>query len=443
MLILIFLKNYYIMVKLFEHQKKCIEFIKTHDGLILYNSMGSGKTVSSLKMAIQFPYPILIISTKASRKNFIDDINKLKLDNNDITIYTYQKVISEILNNGLLFDDYTVIVDEAHHLRSGTKLQTILIQQCMRAKKIILLTGTLFYNGLTDMSVLVNIVRREEILPESDREFKFFYYDDMYDVITNQDDLRDKIKDTISYYVKPIDSSHYPKYKIEYKQVDMNNEQISEYRHYVRKILSLDNIQHIDYSILDKRKLNNFLTVTRQLSNTVNNSPNSPKIQEIYKNIKDNKNLQIIVYSNFLENGLLPLSLLLTKDNIKYGIYYGGQTEEKRNKIVDDYNNGKINVLLISSAGSESLDLKNTRIIHIMEPHWNESKVNQIIGRTIRYDSHKTLPEEDRNVLIIIWLSVFGYKLPYETADEYLVKLALKKDKMFKQFDEFIKENSI
>jgi hypothetical protein len=78
-----------------------------------------------------------------------------------------------------------------------------------------------------------------------------------------------------------------------------------------------------------------------------------------------------------------------------------------------------------------------------MEPHWNESKINQIIGRAIRYDSHIKLPEKERNVTIIRWISVFGYKIPYETADEYLVSIAISKDKMFQQFDEIVKQVSI
>ena len=45
-----------------------------NDGLILYHSMGSGKTITSLAMVYQFKFPIIIISTKASRKNFHDDI---------------------------------------------------------------------------------------------------------------------------------------------------------------------------------------------------------------------------------------------------------------------------------------------------------------------------------------------------------------------------------
>jgi len=429
------------MIKLLDYQIKCIDFIKNNFGLILYHSMGSGKTITSLSMVYQFKFPILIITTKASRKNFIDDIKKLGLDNNRITLMTYKKAITSILNKQLSFENFSVIVDEAHNLRSATKLQTILIYECMNAKKIVLLTGTIFYNSLTDLSILVNIIKKDEVLPETNKEFKFFYYDEYFEKPTNVDSFKERIKNTISYYKRKNDEN-YPSSNTIFIKVDMSNLQISEYRHYVKKILTLDNIQHIDYSILDKRKLNNFLTVTRQLSNTVDNSPDSPKIIKILEYLKKNPK-PAIVYSNFLKNGVLPLSLLLEKNKISYAIYYGEQTEEKRNKIINNYNNGNIDVLLITTAGSESLDLKNTRFIHIMEPHWNESKINQIIGRSIRYRSHINLPINERNVTIIKWISVFGYKLPYETADEYLIKMAQDKEIMFQQFDEIIKKVSI
>ena len=79
----------------------------------------------------------------------------------------------------------------------------------------------------------------------------------------------------------------------------MSNAQISEYRHYLKRILSLDNIQHIDYTVLDKRKVNNFLNVTRQLSNTLDNSPDSPKIVELFNYIKTHPK-PCVVYSNFI-----------------------------------------------------------------------------------------------------------------------------------------------
>ena len=434
------------MLELFGYQEYCVEYIKTHRGLILYHSMGSGKTITSLAMANQFNNDIIIIATKSSRKNFQDDISKMinlgvKIDLSKIIILTYQKAISKIKDKQLDFNNKIVIIDEAHRLRNVSKLTSILISECFNAFKLILLTGTIFYNGLSDLSVLVNMIKQADVLPETSREFKFFYYDDTYETPTNINDFIEKIKGTISYYKKSLDE-HYPKSETIIKKVDMNNDQISQYRFYVKKILSLDNIQHIDYNTLDQRKVNFFLNISRQLSNTVDNSPDSPKMKAIFEYIKSNPK-PAIVYSNFLDNGVLPLSMLLSKANIKYGIYHGEQTEEKRNKIVDNYNSGLIDVLLITTAGSESLDLKNTRQIHIMELHWNESKINQIIGRAIRYKSHDALKVEDRTVTIVKWISVFGYKIPYETADEHLQKIAEKKDKMFEQFNEILKIASV
>lgn len=434
------------MFELFGYQQLCVDYIKTHPGLILYHSMGSGKTITSISMASQFNYDIIIITTKASKKNFQDDIKKMiilgaKVDPSKITLMTYQKAISKIKENQIDFNNKTIIIDEAHRLRNVSKLTSILISECFNAFKLILLTGTIFYNGLSDLAVLVNMIKKADVLPESSKEFKFLYYDDTYETPTNIDDFINKIKGTISYYKKSLDE-HYPTSEIIIKKVDMDNKQISEYRFYVKKILSLNNIQHIDYSLIDKRKVNYFLNVTRQLSNTTDNSPDSPKMKAIFEFIKSNPK-PVVVYSNFLDSGVLPLSVLLSKGNLKYAVYHGGTTEEKRDKIIDNYNLGLLDVLLISSAGSESLDLKNTRQIHIMELHWNESKINQIIGRAIRYKSHDALKVQDRNVKIVKWISVFGYKIPYETADEYLQKISEKKDIMFEQFNEIIKVASV
>ena len=424
------------MISLFNYQQICVDFIKKNRGLILYHSMGSGKTITSLAMAIQFNNPIIIIVTKASKKNFIDDMKKVKISRDDIILITYKKVIKKILDKTIDFKGKTIIIDEAHRLRSRTKLLNIIITECFEAFKLILLTGTIFYNSLVDLSVLVNLAKFENVLPETSKEFDFFYYDYTYETPTNIEILKPKLKNCISYYKKPLDDN-YPKYETKVIKVDMDNLQISEYRFYVKKILSLDTL-HIDYSILDQRKTNFFLNVTRQLSNTVANSEKSPKIQQIYKYIKDGPR-PVIVYSNFLQNGVLPLSLLLNNNKISYATYHGGQTDDKRDSIIDQYNLGKIDVLLITTAGSESLDLKNTRQIHIMEMHWNMSKIDQIIGRAIRYKSHNSLPMDQRNVIIYKWISVFGYQIPFETADEYIYKIAQRKEKMFDQFNEIIK----
>ena len=156
------------------------------------------------------------------------------------------------------------------------------------------------------------------------------------------------------------------------------------------------------------------------------------------------KNLvPMIIYSNFLENGVYTLAKLLERSDISYKTITGNSTDEKINFVVNDYNKRKIDILMITSAGSESLDLKNTRVIHIMEPHWNESRIKQVIGRAVRYKSHSDLPESERNVKIVRWASVFPNTILNKSADGYLIELSKTKDDIFKVFDQIIQDASI
>ena len=63
----------------------------------------------------------------------------------------------------------------------------------------------------------------------------------------------------------------------------------------------------------------------------------------------------------------------------------------------------------------------------------NSSRIQQVIGRGIRYCSHKDLPLEERNVQIFIYISVAPIK-QYKTIDEYIYKMMVDKDLILKQF---------
>jgi len=63
-----------------------------------------------------------------------------------------------------------------------------------------------------------------------------------------------------------------------------------------------------------------------------------------------------------------------------------------------------IKVLMITSAGSEGINLLNTRYVHIMEPYWHPVRTEQVIGRARRICSHQSLPPELRTVDVFIYL---------------------------------------
>ena len=98
-------------------------------------------------------------------------------------------------------------------------------------------------------------------------------------------------------------------------------------------------------------------------------------------------------------------------------------------------------IILISPAGTEGINLRNTRQVHIIEPYWNEVRIEQIIGRAIRICSHKDIPMEDRKV------DVYRYKMirsnGKETTDERLESIARKKNNLLVSFTEAVKEAAV
>jgi hypothetical protein len=68
----------------------------------------------------------------------------------------------------------------------------------------------------------------------------------------------------------------------------------------------------------------------------------------------------------------------------------------------------KLSLFMITAAGAEGITLANVRHVHIMEPHWNPARHDQVVGRAIRICSHAKLPVEDRTVRVSFYLSVFS-----------------------------------
>jgi hypothetical protein len=66
-----------------------------------------------------------------------------------------------------------------------------------------------------------------------------------------------------------------------------------------------------------------------------------------------------------------------------------------------------LTLFMISGAGAEGITLENVRRVHIMEPHWNPARTDQVMGRAIRICSHARLPMEERTVRISFYISTF------------------------------------
>jgi len=88
-------------------------------------------------------------------------------------------------------------------------------------------------------------------------------------------------------------------------------------------------------------------------------------------------------------------------------------------EIANNNNMGEIiKVLMITASGSEGINLRNTRYVHIMEPYWHPVRVEQVIGRARRICSHKNLPESLQTVEVFIYLMTFTNE--QKTSDDAL-----------------------
>jgi hypothetical protein len=198
----------------------------------------------------------------------------------------------------------------------------------------------------------------------------------------------------------------------------------------------------------------------------------SHKIAKITKLIKEGAQGIIMVYSHYLSAGIIPMALALEEmgfaryssskqakslfsenharpkiDSLtmktmdEYDISYRpfkqaryvmitGEKELSANNIEDlkyitnpdNADGSRVKVVLITRAAAEGLDFKNIRQIHLMEPWYNTNRMEQIIGRGVRNNSHCDLELTQRNVEIY-----FHSTTPVEqkeTVDLYIYRYA-------------------
>jgi hypothetical protein len=238
----------------------------------------------------------------------------------------------------------------------------------------------------------------------------------------------------------------------------------------------------------------------------------SPKFLHILENIQDPEYQGLhLVYSQFrTAEGIGLFTLVLdkngfTKFKIKksslgvweiaipeadqgkptYALYTGTETVEEK-EIVRKIYNGEwddipdsissvlkskyrnnnmgevIKIFMITSSGSEGINLRNTRYVHLMDPYWHPVRSEQVIGRARRICSHKDLPPALQTVEVFVYLMIFTEqqlksdeaielkrkdlskavpKVPF-TSDQYLFEISEIKANLTNQLTEAIKESS-
>ncbi len=401
-----------------EHQKHVVKsFINSEQhGLLAIHAVGSGKTLTAVAASQCFldMYPdqhIIVITPTSLADNFRKEMIAYdpKINMKKYQFLTYDGFLSRGADcfGGML------IIDEVHNLRTPIKFKNgevsegkkvyQIIQCAKESFKVLALTATPVVNEMYDLANLFALVRGED--PPKRADFTR--------ICKDPDDWATYTDCYTSMYEPDTELT-----KVMYPRTVMNEEFLimpPEYEEAYDEAASAEG----RYAATSTA----FYNTVRQVSNVLDNTHTSPKIIKVMDIIHHHYTLYIrfietgakfkgVIFSHFIEAGLKIIKEKLDKmDDIMYMHIDGSMTQAQRTKAVEAYNNDEIQILIISKAGGEGLDLKETSFIILLEPSWNPSVVNQVVGRGVRFGSHIKLPEEHRVVHV--------YKLYLVRKSEY------------------------
>ncbi len=210
-------------VKLSNYQKIASTYLSygPYRGLLLWHGLGSGKTCSSIdiinnhlidnyynEILSQKPPKkgpsvyVILPPSRALEQNYRSELSKkcpnliknyiekknvsgIKIDysnraiNQYVGIYSYVSMANQIQSNKINLDNSLIILDEAHNLLYPAvqfkKKYEFLVEQIKRSKniKILLLSATPIYKSITDLTKLLNMLKRSDEVQFSEEEHEF------------------------------------------------------------------------------------------------------------------------------------------------------------------------------------------------------------------------------------------------------------------------------
>lgn len=349
----------------------------------------------------------------------------------DDLVYTMYKKRADEINYKNTFDcrNSMVIIDEAHNFRNMGAHYKSMFGSIIKAKKLLLLTATPFVNKLHDFTPLINLVHRDDKILKKlyknipDEKIKMddpAYY-------KNLDIVSKALKGKVSYYDEKS-TEFFPVVKMHDIKTYMSRDFFDKYEKELDTGFFGD-IPELYYNGF--RRAVNAVGVEEYLNK---------KIDDALEIIKNGK--QTLIFTNWLEDGVEILKNVFEKNSIQYLAITGKVLPRLRLGIVESYNSKSVQVLIISIAGSEGLDLRETQNVIILDPVFSKATLDQIIGRAVRYKSHVRLPIDQHYVDVYkLILAVPPGKLP--SGDELLYSIIREKTEISNDIDKLLKNISI
>ncbi len=410
-------------------------------------------------------------------------------------IYSYNKFIENCKEGLISLKNSVLIIDEIQNMVSeaGTyykQLYELIHSPGHKDLRIVLLSATPMFDKPMEIALTMNLLRLPENIPTG-REFMNTFIKETirednnapYYTAKNMDRFKELIKGYVSYYAG-APAFTFPKMTVRKIECEMSDFQYNIYRRMIKEDeatsgFSLNDTPSKDDVVNAVDLPNNFYMGSRFILNVVfpNKKVNevgfesfthkkiirhlsdySCKFQKIIESIKKS-NGKVFIYSAFKEHAGIKsfvevLEAFGYKNYLKHGtgpkrfaVWSGDESSEIKDEIREVFNKSdnlygkKLKIILGSPAIKEGVSLKAVRYVHILEPYWNRSRLEQVFGRASRFCSHKDLPENKRNVKVYIYIATHPDE--EQTVDQYIMKLSETKNKIIKKFEKAIKEASV
>jgi superfamily II DNA or RNA helicase len=468
-------------LQLQEHQQRVADRVSGEDPrLLVYHGLGSGKSLSAIaaaEMARSKDDSQYGIAVPASlRQNFQKEIDKFTQGSNpEIMSFT-----GLALGKNFKQQPDTLIMDEAARLRNPQAASTAAaIRAARKAKRVLLLTGTPITNEPSDIASLLSMLNDQTITPQQfDQQFVgekkvrpgLFGWlrgaqAGVKPVIKNEDKLRELLRGKVDY--QPSKTPEGVNVNEQIVKVPLSPAQ-QKIQKAIRTKIPPGFLWKLDKEFPLSRdelaKLNSFMTGLRQVSlstqpfradkDMYRSFEQSSKLQKAMTDLQEtlgsDPRKKAIIYSNFIDAGLKPYAAALEKNKVPHAFFHGGVPLKQRQEALKAYNEGKLRALLLGPAAAEGISTKGTSLIQLLDPHWNEARTQQARGRGLRFDSHRDLPEELKNVAVRRYLSasdapgligkyILGKKRE-RTGDEVLERLTAEKEQFNDVFRELLRE---
>lgn len=447
--------------------------------VLLTHALGSGKSLSGIAAAESRGEPYTAFAPAALRPNYRREIGRFT----DQTVPSAVQSYSELAQGKPTPYLGTAIFDEAHNLRNPGSLRSRrAIEVADKANQVVLLSGTPVVHRPGDLAVPIRMLTGRSMTPD-EFEDRYVTSRPLYTSalrrwfnrpsgtepeIANREELKNLLAGRVDFHdpgrpVVPTTHVDVP--------VDMSDEQARLYRAvwdtmppWVRWRLKHDT----DMTGPELRRTVSFLTGPRQISlstypyakdkNPLRAFARSPKLVEAHNRLSEafkDPRAKALVFSNFIDAGLIPYSAQLTATKVPHATFHGGLSDAERRKLVEDYNTGRIRVALLGPSGTEGLSFKGTQLVQLLDPHFGPVRAHQSIGRALRFDSHLDLPPELQNVRVERYISRLPLSLTARTlsrlglhsaehkrlaTDDYLLAMSRRKATLNRKFMDLLRE---